>query len=98
MLPVFAYNLLQSIELLALTAENFAKNCIDGIQVNREKAESLLRQTLALATNLVPLVGYDNAAVIAKKAYSEKKTIIEVACEEGIVKKEDIPRIFGVPK
>jgi len=79
MLPLIAHNLLQSIGLLASAATLFAEKCIDGISVNAEKCASTIEQSLALATYLVPLIGYDRAAEIAKEAYRTGKTVREVA-------------------
>lgn len=82
MLPVIAYNLIQSIELLANTAIHFSDKCIKGIIANKNKCESNIEQSLAMATYLVPHVGYDKAAEISKKAYKTGKTVREIILEE----------------
>jgi fumarate hydratase, class II len=82
MLPVMAYNLLQSIDLLGAAAELFAEKCIDGITANREQCAASLDQSLALATYLVPTIGYDRAAAIAWQAYASSKTIRETVLED----------------
>lgn len=89
MLPIIAYNLIQSIELLSSVSDLFAEQCIKGITANQEKAESYIEQSLALATSLIPLVGYDKAAEIAKKAYTQGKTIREIAKEEKIISEKE---------
>ncbi len=89
MLPVIAYNLLQSIELLAAAADVFAKKCIDGITANEEVCTGYIEQSLALATGLVPKIGYDKAAVVSKKAYESGKTIREVVLEEKILSEKE---------
>jgi fumarate hydratase class II len=79
MLPVMAYNLLQSIELLARAAENFAARCVEGIAANAEGCRDSIEQSLAMCTALAPEIGYDAAAAIAKEAYQTGKTVREVA-------------------
>ena len=67
MMPVAAYNLLQSIDLLASSSNNFALQCIDGLKSTNKGPESV-QNGLAICTALAPKIGYDNAAKIAKKA------------------------------
>jgi fumarate hydratase, class II len=93
-LPMMAYNLLQSIELLSSATRAFAEKCIRGISANAEKCAALLEQSLALATAFVPALGYDKAAALAKKAHEQKKTIREVALEENVLPAEEIHRIL----
>jgi fumarate hydratase class II len=85
MLPVMAYNLLQSIDLLASAADAFAKKCIDGISANVDTCKGYIEKSLALATGLVPKIGYDKAAAVSKKAHKSGKTIREVLLEEKIL-------------
>ncbi len=94
MLPVIAYNLLQSIHLLATAAKVFAENCVKGISANREKCAANIEQSLALVTALVPHIGYDRAAAIAKKAYETGKTVRAVAIEENILPERQLNKIF----
>ncbi len=79
MLPLIAYNLLQSISLLAGAATSLAEKCIQGIGVHTEKCRSNMEQSLSLVTALVPEIGYDRAAAIAKQAHRENTTIREAA-------------------
>jgi len=95
MLPVIAYNLLQSIHLLSTAIEVFAKKCLGNTLANREKCLSYLDKSLALATALVPHIGYDRAAAIAKKAHETGKTIREIATMEGGLTKEVLDQVFG---
>ncbi len=81
MMPVLAYNLLQSVELLANASRMLAERCIDGLEADRERAEELVEQSLALVTSLAPKIGYDQAAKVAKKAFTEGRNVREV-CEE----------------
>jgi fumarate hydratase class II len=95
MLPVLAYNLLQSINLLSAAAEVFALKCVKGITANRRKCFSNIEQSLALGTALVPLIGYDKAAEIAKKAYETGKTVRAVALEEKVLSEAELNRLLG---
>ena len=94
MLPVIAYNLLQSIHLLSSATAALAEKCVDGISANRERCASNLEQSLALATGLVPAIGYDRAAAIAKEAYEKKKTVREVALEKQVLPEDELNRLL----
>lgn len=85
MLPVMAYSLLQSIELLACSAENFAVRCIEGITADEERCRQFVEQSLAMCTALTPEIGYDAAAKIAKEAYCSGRTVREVAQSRRIL-------------
>jgi fumarate hydratase class II len=94
MLPVIAYNLLQSIDLLSSATKLLAEKCIIGIRANRQKCAANIEKSLAMATYLVPHIGYDKAATIAKKAHETGKTIIEIVREEKILTEKELERIF----
>lgn len=83
MMPVMAYDLLESIELLATGSRNFREKLIEGLEANRERAEGFVEQSLAMATSLAPEIGYENAAALAKEAYRTGRTIREVALEKS---------------
>ncbi len=85
MLPVITHNLLQSISLLASAADVFAEKCVAGITANEETCSGYIEKSLALVTGLVPKIGYDKAAAIAKKAYESGRTVREVALDENIL-------------
>ena len=85
MLPVMAFNLLQSIELLATASFNFAEKCIDGIKANEERCKSLIEESLAMCTALAPVIGYEAAAKLAKDAYKTGKTVRDIAREQNIL-------------
>lgn len=93
-LPVIIHNLLQSIELLSAALKVFSEKCIGGITVNREICAANIEKSLALATGLVPLIGYDRAAGVAKKAYETGKTIREIVLEDRIIPETDIDDIL----
>lgn len=85
MLPVMAYNLLQSIELLATSTNNFAAKCIEGINANKERCQSFIEDSLAMCTALAPEIGYEAAAGLAKEAYRSGKTVRQVAKEQNVL-------------
>ncbi len=94
MLPLIAHNLLSSIELLANAARVLAEKCVSGITANREKCAGNIKKSLAIVTNLVPHIGYDRAAAIAKKAYESGKTVEEVAVAENIMPRAELVQIL----
>jgi fumarate hydratase class II len=81
MMPLIAWNLLDSINLLAACSRNFAVRCVADISVDRRRSEALIEQSLAMATLLAPEIGYDKAASIAKRAADTGRTVREVANE-----------------
>ena len=88
MMPLMAYNVMQSIELLSNASMAFADKCIKGITANIEKCESNIEKSLSMATALVAETGYDKAAEIAKQAYKEGKTVRETVKEHKIISSE----------
>ncbi len=83
MLPVTADALLESITLLAAATENFSARCIEGVTAT-ERGPALVEQGLMLATALAPVIGYDDAAKLAKDAFKSGRTIRELALERGM--------------
>jgi fumarate hydratase, class II len=81
MLPLIAYNILQSITLLGNAARLLADKAVSGFSVNRKRISEVLGHNPILATALVPVIGYEKTAEIAKKAYAERRPIKEVAAE-----------------
>ncbi|HKT35909.1 MAG TPA: class II fumarate hydratase [Nitrospira sp.] len=94
MLPVMAYNLLQSIELLATASKNFAAKCIEGITANRERCQSLIEESLAMCTALAPAIGYEAAAKLAKEAYRTGKTVREVAKAQKVLPDKQLDELL----
>jgi len=94
MLPVIVYNLLQSIDLLSSGAKLLTEKCISGITANRQKCTENIEKSLAMATYLVPHVGYDKAALIADKAHEKGKSIKEVVLEEKIFSENELTKIL----
>lgn len=83
MLPLIAYNLLQSIALLSNASNELADNAIAPFTVNHETLEKTLARNPILVTALNPIIGYEKAAAIAKRAYREGRAIIEIAEEDS---------------
>jgi fumarate hydratase, class II len=81
MMPVIAYNLLESIELLANGARVFARRCVVGLEPDAARCEGNIENSLAMSTALAPVIGYDKAAKIAKVAYETGATIRHAALE-----------------
>ena len=90
MMPLIAYDLLDSIELLSAGVRNFTERCINGLEANREKAGALVEQSLAMATALTTEIGYDRAAAIAKEAYETGRTVRAVAIEKSGLSEQKI--------
>lgn len=95
-LPVIVHNLLQSIGIMAAAAHVFAEKCISGIRADIDKCTSYIEKSLALATHLVPHIGYDRAAEIAQKAHRTGKTIRETALEESVLSKDLIDKLLSI--
>jgi len=94
MMPVIAYDLLESIELLGASTKNFEKRCIAGLQADRERASAFVEQSLAMGTALVPEIGYDRAAALVKEAYETGRTIREVAREKSGIPADRLARLL----
>jgi len=86
--PLLAHNLMQSLRLLTDGVESFRAHCVEGIEPNKERIAGLLRNSLMLVTALSPHIGYDKAALIAKKAYDDGSTLKAAAVELGYVSAE----------
>jgi len=93
MMPVTAYNLLQSISLLAASARNFTQQCIKGLHATA-KGPEMVERGLAICTSLAPVIGYDAAAAISKEAHKTGKTIREVARTKTKLSEQELDRIL----
>jgi len=94
MMPVVAYDLLQSIEILTNALSVFAERCVRGIEANVERCREMAERSLGLATALNTYVGYAAAAKIAQEALASGKTIRQVALERGLLTPEEMDRIL----
>ena len=98
MLPVIAYNLLKSINLLSGAMNALSKNAISSFKVNKKNLEVSLSKNPILVTALNPIIGYEKAASIAKKAYKENRPIIDVAAEETELSKIKLAKLLDPSK
>ena len=98
MLPVIAYNLLKSINLLSGAMNVLSKNAISSFKVNKKNLEVSLSKNPILVTALNPIIGYEKAASIAKKAYKENRPIIDVAAEETDLSKTKLAKLLDPSK
>jgi len=94
MMPVIIYDLLESIELLSAGSRNFALKLVDGLQVDRPRAEGFVEQSLAMGTALAPEIGYEKAAGLVKEAYATGRTIREVAREKSGLTAERLEQLL----
>ncbi len=94
MMPVLAWNLLLAIGLLADAAGVFAERCVEGIEADRETCARMIERSLALATFLVPRLGYDRAAAVARTAWETGRTVREVLRAERLLSEEEIERLL----
>ena len=93
-LPVMAYNFLQSARLLTDGILSFEKRCVSGIKANKEKMQENLNRSLMLVTVLSPVIGYEKAAEVAKKAHKEGLTLKEAVLELGYMTEEAFDEVF----
>ena len=98
MLPVIAYNLLKSINLISGSMNALSKNAIKSFKVNHKNLEASLSKNPILVTALNSIIGYEKAASIAKKAYKENRPIIEVAAEETDLTKSKLEKLLDPTK
>ncbi|HXN59404.1 MAG TPA: class II fumarate hydratase [Acidimicrobiales bacterium] len=87
--PVIAYNVMQSIALMTDSCRTFREFCVEGLKPDYEQIDRHLRNSLMLVTALNPIIGYDNAAKVAKKAHKERTTLREAALELGLLTGEE---------
>lgn len=95
MMPVMAWDLVESITLLAAAARNFEHVLISGLEADCERALGFVEQSLAMGTALVPEIGYDAAARLVKNAYLTKRTVREVALEQSGLSPEKINKVLN---
>ncbi len=93
-MPVLIYNFLQSVRLLADAILSFDTNCVSGIKANKEKMAQNLDNSLMLVTALNPHIGYENAAKVAKYAYTENVSLKDAAVKLGFLSAEEFDKII----
>ena len=94
MMPVIAYNLLQSIEILGASCRLLAERCVDGLSANEERCRDLVEGSLAMCTSLAPIIGYDAAAAIAKEAFATGRTVREIATEKQVLPADELDAVL----
>lgn len=94
MMPLIAHNLLQSITCLGAAVKMFDEKCVKGIEANKKRIEETIERSLMLSTSLAPVVGYDKAAEISKKAFAEGKTVREIALTMVDISQEQLNQIL----
>ena len=94
MLPLIAYNLLQSLELLGIGSRNLADHALAGMTVNQARIDDALARNPILITALNPVIGYERGAAIAKRAYAEGRPILEVAAEMTQLSVDELRRLL----
>ena len=92
MLPMVAHSLLESVRLLAAASRNLARRSVSQLVVREEHIDSLVGRNPILVTTLNPLIGYDLAAKIAKKAYADDRPLIEVASDLCDLSKDELKK------
>ena len=96
--PMIAHNILQSIDLIADSAKNFALYCVKGIKADKKKIQEYLDNSLMLVTALAPHIGYDNAAKIAKTALKNNTTLMEEALKTRLINEKQYLKIVDPKK
>ena len=94
MKPIIAYKLLQSIELLANGCRVLADKCIAGIEANQRRCQEMVERSVAMVTALVPRLGYDRSAEIAREAHRQGLTIREVCRQQGVLSEQELERLL----
>ncbi len=96
--PLIAYNVLQSIDLISDCSKNFAKYCVKGLKANQDKIKKDLDSSLMLVTALAPKIGYDKAAIIAKKALKNNTSLKTEVIRAGLMGEKDYKKIVDPKK
>ena len=94
MMPLIAYETLDSLDLLTNTAQVLNDRCIRGIEADPERCSDWVEWSLALVTPLANRIGYDKAAEIAYRAYKEKKTVRQLLAESGLLSSEEVEKVL----
>tara|TARA_Y100000590_G_scaffold22513_1_gene25980 strand:- start:2444 stop:3832 length:1389 start_codon:yes stop_codon:yes gene_type:complete len=96
--PLIIHNILQSIHIMSDSCKSFSNYCIKGLKADKKKIKNLLDNSLMVVTALTPKLGYDKAAMIAKKAYKNGTTLKEEAVRSGIITEKDYEKIINPKK
>lgn len=93
-MPVMVHHFLESVRILASAVRVFQDRCVAGIEADVKRAEELVEQSLAMCTTLAPVIGYDRAAAIAKKAFETGKTVRQVALDEKVLPEDRLAALL----
>ncbi len=94
MMPLIARNMLESVRLLTNAVRIFTERCAAGIEADEQRCARMVEQSLAMCTSLVPRIGYDRAASLAREAYQTGRTVREVALAAGILEPAELDRLL----
>lgn len=94
MLPVIAHNLIESEELLSNAAIMFADKCIQGLVANKENCEKQIEWSMSMVTSIAPVIGYDQASDLAKRAVKEGKTVRQLCLDESILPEVELDKLL----
>lgn len=92
--PSFGFNLTFEMTILANGVSAFTERCVVGIEADEERCKALMEQSLMLVTALTDYIGYERAAGIAKRAHAERKTLRQVALEEGVMSETELDKVL----
>jgi fumarate hydratase class II len=95
MLPVIAHNVLQSLQLLAIACRNLADHALADFMVNGARIGAALERNPILVTALNPVIGYEAGAAIAKKAYADGRSVVDVAAEMTNLSRQELARLLN---
>jgi fumarate hydratase class II len=98
MMPVIGYDLLQSIDILGNGSRILGEKCVSGITADKKRLHDYADRTLMMVTRLTPIIGYDNAAKIAKRAMAENRSLREIVLEEGVLPREKLDEVLDLKK
>jgi len=98
MMPLIAYNLIQSIEILGNTINALSKKCLEGIEAKSDRCLAYAEGSLALVTALNPDIGYLNAAAVAKESLETGKSLRQIVLERGLMSAEDLAKVLDLDK
>ena len=94
MMPVIAHHFLENVRILAAAVRAFTDNAVRDLQANKERCNELVELSMAMVTSLVPVIGYDRAAEIAKESAKTGKTVRQLCVEQNVLPPEELRRVL----
>lgn len=94
MMPLIAHNLLESVRLMTAGVQVFTERCVAGLEADAERCGQMIEQSLAMCTSLAPVIGYDQAAAIAKDAFNTGQTVRQVALAKKVLSEDELNRLL----